>query len=111
MRCQTPDVSTIRAMDRDLEHLRLLSIFYYIFAGLSVLGSCCGLFYVGIGIAMASDTRFFEPTGQQGPPPEAVKWMMTIMGGFIFCLAWVVAVASFLVARSLSKRKWYVFCL
>src|ERR1051326_7926468 len=98
-------------MDRDLEHVRLLSIFYYVFSGLAVLGSCCGLFYIAIGLAMAADPKFFpQPHGQQAPP-EFMRFIMAPIGGFIFVAAWIMAALTFFAARALSKRKWYVFIL
>jgi hypothetical protein len=39
----------------DLEHLRLLSIFHYVYAGLTALMACFPIIYVVIGIAMLTN--------------------------------------------------------
>lgn len=39
-------------MKEDLEHLRLLSIFHYVVAGLSGLAACFPIIHLAIGISM-----------------------------------------------------------
>ena len=43
--------------DEDREHLRLLTIFYYIWAGIQSLGGLIGLAFIGVGAFIASSPQ------------------------------------------------------
>ncbi len=48
------DLCRMETMDKDLEHLRLLSIFHYVFGGLTALFGCFPCIYLAFGIAFVS---------------------------------------------------------
>ncbi len=91
-------------MDQDQEHLRLLSVFHYVVAGLVALFSCFLIFHVAIGIAMV--TGVFEDG-----PPRVFAWLFLVLPGTFMLLGWALAACLFLAGRYLAARKHYTFCL
>ena len=45
---------------RDVDHMKLLSIFYFVFAGLNALGGCFGLFYTALGIMFMTNPEMMD---------------------------------------------------
>jgi len=62
----------------DLEHLRLLSIFHYVVAGIIVAFSSVFIIHIIIGIMMLSGG--LTSSNPRDPPPPAVGWMFVMMG-------------------------------
>lgn len=96
-------------MDPSAEnHLRLLSIFHYVLAGLSALFALLPLAYVGFGAAMVFGA--FEG-GQGPPPPRAMGWLFIGIGA-VFILAGATYVALLAIAgRFLARRRHWTFCI
>jgi hypothetical protein len=96
-------------MSKDEEQLRLLSIFYFIFGGLSVFGVLIGLLYVGIGLAM---TNGAIPAGQGAePPPPALGWAMVGMGAVLAVFSLLYAIGMIIAGRRLRQQRSYVLCM
>ena len=94
--------------DQDREQLRLLTIFYYIWAGLQSLGGLVGLAFIGVGAFIASSPQIAQANN---PPPP---WFGAIFAGLGACLVVTVeaaAVLSFLTGRFLSRRQHRTFCV
>jgi hypothetical protein len=98
---------------RDEEHLRILSILYYVFGGLSVFGGLFPLIYVVMGVFMVSGAM--GPPGRGGaggPPPELATvgyFFIVIFGGIsLFMLA--LAGCALFTGYNLSRKKRYMFC-
>jgi hypothetical protein len=93
---------------QDAEHLRLLSIFYYILAG------CAGLFsllpvihlLVGFGLLAAATV---DPAAAL--PGALVGWIFVAIALFVITLGLGFAVALVIAGRSLAERRRYTFCL
>ncbi len=95
-------------MNRDIEHLRLLSIFHYIGAGLAGLYACFPVIYVVIGLVMVFAPGNMAPPG--GPPPEFLGWFLVAIG---FCASAVGLTAALLLGitgRFLSQHRGHTFC-
>ncbi len=115
---QHPHTAPVTPMvNRDTEHLKLLSIFWYVSAGLNSIGGCISLFYIGMGAimlanpeAMASQSNT-NPNAANQPPPEAIGWMFVGMGGCIMLLSLGMAALAFFTARGLSERRNRTFCM
>src|SRR5437660_1281450 len=90
----------------DEDHLRLLSIFQYILAGISVLEGCCPLCYFGFGIAIMAGA--FD--GDRNPPPPEMGLILSIICGAITLYAWIWCLLEVFAAHSLGKHKYYRFC-
>jgi hypothetical protein len=94
-------------MDRDLEHLNLLSIFYYIVAGLNLVGVCLlSLYFFVIGGVLI----FAPREGPGSPPVEILAPLMIVIGGFVILLSLTMAVLAFFTGRFLKQRRHHLFC-
>ncbi len=95
-------------MAEQRDSLRLLSIFHYVFAGITALFACFPVihFFVGTGIVLASAAG----NGGEGPPVIAGIFFMLISGVLIL-LGWAFAVCVALAGRFISRRKYRIFCL
>jgi hypothetical protein len=96
----------------DQQHLRLLSIFHYVDAGLTALFSCIFLAHVVMGLFMV-----FSPESMGGKPgdqpPPAIGWMFTCMGAGMFLIGQTMAVCTALAGRFIARRKryWFIFVM
>ena len=62
-----PPATQSQSPNRDLEHLRLLSIFHYVAAGICGFFSCFGFFHIAMGLMFIIAPETFE--GSEQPPP------------------------------------------
>jgi hypothetical protein len=95
-------------VNQDEEHLRLLAIFYYVWAGMAAIGCCVGGIYAIMGgIFMGA------AAANQGPndPPAWFGGIFLIVGIGTALLALAYAGLNIVVGRSLTQRKNYVFCI
>lgn len=60
------------AIDRDAEHLKIISICHYVYAGLSVMQSCVGLLYICMGVFFFA-MPFVNPATNPTPPVNVVE--------------------------------------
>ncbi|HWD92710.1 MAG TPA: hypothetical protein VG938_10205 [Verrucomicrobiae bacterium] len=96
-------------MNQDEEHLRLLSIFYYVCAGFAALFACLPIIHLIMGIVLLFHPESFGPAN--GAPPAffgiffIVFALLTILAGWAFAGLLVYA------GRCLGQRKHYTFCL
>src|SRR5882724_3631963 len=99
-------------MDRDAEHLRLLSIFHYVLAGLHAMFGCLGIIYIILGAVFATlPQTFANHNGQSSPPPALFGAMFIAFGAFFLLLGWAVAGLLAGAGYFLGQRKRYMFCL
>ena len=92
----TPQTQAIQ----DAEHLRVLSICYYILAGLEALGGffpalyfCGGCALIGIGASH-----------HHGGGPAGLGLLMVLFGSCVSILIWAQAALNFAAARGLAHR-------
>jgi hypothetical protein len=94
---------------QDAEHLRLLSIFHYVVAGVLALFSLFPVVHLVVGIALV--TGAFENIDHGNPPPAFVGWIFIIVPSmFILCgltLSTCIAIAGY----RLRRHTRYLFCL
>ena len=96
-------------MNQDLEHLKLLSIFHYVVAGLMALVACFPVIHLAIGIAFLTG-NMPEPKGA-APPPELFGIMFTVIPAIFIVTGWVMVIFVALAGRSLAQQRRYTFCL
>ena len=99
---------------RDEQHLKTLTIFYYILAGFSALLGCLGLMYIGIGAAMALFAEGVTSSDPDAPPPGLIRLIglgIAGIGGLALTAQLVVAVLQFLAGRFIALRRHRMFCL
>ena len=93
-------------VDRDAEHLKLLSIFHYVLAGLKALISLVFIFHIFMGIV-------FIVAGTQsrgGGPPAFLGGIFIVLGMFAMALGLVGAGLLAFAGRFLAQRRHYTYC-
>jgi hypothetical protein len=99
-------------MSQDLEHVRLLSIFHYVMAGIGALFACFPVFHLVFGLVL-----LFAPGAlEHGPKgnPEIPRFIGLFFAGFAAAMilaGWTVAFCVFLAGRFLAGHSHYTFCL
>lgn len=96
-------------VSRDAEHLRLLSIFHYVLAGIMALFACFPLIHVAFGLGMLFSPETFAEGGE--PAPAFMGWMFLVMGGVFVLGGWAMAIATFKAGQYLKRRERHTFCL
>jgi hypothetical protein len=95
-------------VDRDAEHLRLLSIGHYVVGAVLGLMACIPIIHlvVGIGIAVA---------GSASPNPEAPPvffgLLFAAIAATIILAGWTVAGSTIAAGRFLTQRRRHTFCM
>ncbi len=96
-------------IDRDREHLRLLSIFHYVYGGMVGLFSCFPILHVTVGIALASGAI---PVPKNQPQiPAFAGWIFIVAGSLFIIVGWTIAGLTIYAGRCLARRKNYILCL
>jgi hypothetical protein len=95
---------TYHQLQQDKQYLRVLSIFYYVAAGLIALFGLFPGIYLVMGIAMVSGSM-----GPGGPPPAVGAVFIAVSSVFILLLE-ALAVCAVIAGRSLATQKRYMFC-
>ena len=96
-------------MNRDLEYLKLLSIFHYVGAGLMALSACFPLilfFLAGMGMVTGAGV-FYDAPGEF----QHIGVFFMIFSGLFILLGWVIAAAILIAGRNLAQRTRYTYCL
>ncbi|MCU0794337.1 MAG: hypothetical protein MUF31_00175 [Akkermansiaceae bacterium] len=100
----------LQVQSRDAEHIRLLSLFHYIFAGLSLVGGLLFVLYIAMAIMMMRgfSTMSSSSPGAGAPPAgmfEMIGVVYLVMG-ILGCLAALaMGVGSFFAAKGLAERR------
>jgi hypothetical protein len=95
---------------RDLEHLKLLTIFHFVLAALTALGHSFFLIHLVMGIMMVTGAFPGPKPGTPGGPPAFVGWLFTGLGGFMVLWGWSLAIGLAIAGFCLSRRKGRMFC-
>ncbi len=93
-------------MNKDYEHLKWLSISFYVYAGLTALFACFPFIHLFIGIAMVSGS--FEQGNN--PPPAAFGWFFIGIASIFILLGFTLAVFNILAGKYLKQQTKYTFC-
>jgi sulfite exporter TauE/SafE len=73
-------------MNQDAEHLRVLSIFHYVVAGLAAFCSLFPLLYTVMGFVFVALSHHPPTNPTQQPQPAALGWAFVVFGIFLFLL-------------------------
>jgi hypothetical protein len=93
-------------MDQDTEHLKLLSIFHYVAAGMVALFACIPFLHFFMGLALA--TGAFGETDSEALP---IGIGLMIFAGLFILAGWTGATLIALAGRNLQRRRRYTYCL
>ncbi len=94
-------------MNEDLEHLRLLSIFYYLMALLIALFSLLPVIHLVLGVLMISESGEFG----EHPPPAFVGWIVSCVAVFLILMGLACAACFALAGKNLARHRSWIFCM
>ncbi len=103
-----PGGTPVDTRAQDEEHLRLLSIFHYVVAGLAAAFACIPLFHLGLGILMLTGRAEFA---EQDPAAPLIGCFFVAFAGTFILAGWTFAALLALAGRFLAKRRHYNYCL
>ena len=92
-------------MNRDEDHLRLLSIFHYVWGGLTVCLSCFGLIHIVVGIGLTAASF------QQSGPPKWFGPLFAMVGMMVVLVGVVSGGLTIWAGRCLDQRRYRTFCM
>lgn len=95
---------------RDRRHLKLLSIFHYVFSAMCGVFSLFFISHLVIGIVALSNPEAFTDNATGEPLPRLFGILFTISGATIVGLGQIMGVLLIIAGRSLVRRKRYVLC-
>src|SRR5947207_1043135 len=93
-------------MNRDEEHLRPLSIFHYVVAGLGGLFSLFPLIYTAMGIVFVVMSHRGAVKPNEGLP-EIVGWFFIVFGTVFFLVGLALPACMLITGRSIGRRMHY----
>jgi hypothetical protein len=94
-------------MTQDEQYLKLLSIFHYIVAGLTVLFSCFLFIHIAIGVAMLCGAM----DGVNNPPPRFLGIFFIVFPSLLIMAAWILAGLMIATGEKLKHCSSYTFCI
>ncbi|MDY7038462.1 MAG: hypothetical protein SV375_20180 [Thermodesulfobacteriota bacterium] len=95
-------------MNQDLQHLKLLSVFHYVVAGLAAIFACFPLFHLIFGLIMVF---FPEKMGTHGnAPPPFIGWIFIIFAGCFILFTLTLSVLILISGRFIAQRRHHLFC-
>ena len=101
---------TDTSTDQDAEHLRLLSIFQYVVAGMQALFGCFPIVHFVMGAFMVFAPTTFENGKAQAAPAVVGSFFMIFAAAWML-FAWTAAGCMVFAGRSLARRANYLFCM
>lgn len=111
----TGRTSTLTAMsttspEQNAEHLRLLSIFHYVLAGVTALASLLPIFHLILGIGIL--TGAIDSSESEGA--EGLRWMGGVFAAFaavLILFGMGLAYCMFRAGRAIVQRRSRTFCM
>lgn len=94
--------------DQNEQHLKLLSIFHYVVAGLTALFACFPVFHLAIGLSMLSGG--FGEMPEEDFPFQIFGLIFVLIPAAIILAGWALAGAMAATGYFLSRRTHYMFC-
>jgi hypothetical protein len=101
-------------MEKDLEHLKLLGIFHYIWGALSLIGAICiGAYFVVIGIVLMNNPQSISSSDDSGTA-GMVGGIMIGAGVVLFLIVVVYGILTLMAGGKYRKHQggyWFCFIL
>lgn len=108
---ESAEPEALRQTIVDEEHLRMLTLGYYVSAGMCLLFSLFGGLYMVLGLMFTFAFRNLPAQPPNTAPPPEMGWFFFAIGAFIFGAMVTLAILKFLTARRLKARASRTFCL
>ena len=106
--------------DRDADHLKVLSIIFYVFAALQAVAACFMLLYIAFGVCVAifgaaagtaAGHAAHDPSaGMVALPFAGMGIFFVCIGSFLLLLFATFAFLNFKCGQSLARRKHITLC-
>jgi len=93
-------------MKQDIEHLKLLSIFHYVAAGMAAMVACIPFIHFFMGLALATGAF-----GDTDPEARPIGLVMALVALCFIAFGWTFAVLVAIAGRNLARRTRYTYCL
>lgn len=110
----TPSYSPVQN-SVDAGHIKLLSIFHFVMAGLTALFACFPIIHVVLGVLMVSGklAQTVPPTtGPTLPPvPSEIGYLFIVMGSVALLLGWTMAILMLIAGVKLGRHRSRTFCI
>ena len=91
------------------EHLKVLSLCYFVHAGITAMMSLLGLLYVFMGLVFLAGGAHAVPPN--GPPPTIFGVFFICIGLGVVCIGVVIAILKIVVGMRIRQRKARIFCM
>lgn len=99
-------------MDRDDDHLKILSICFYVKGALDFMVGMFFCIYLALGGAIVSGALPMGPPPRGGGPgPEVMGWIFVVIGVVAISFAWVTASLNVFTGVSLGQRRRRTLCM
>jgi hypothetical protein len=98
-------------MNEDLQHLKILSAFHYVVAGISAIIACFPVFHLTIGLSMLTGGFFAIDDPSMPFPLWIFGLMFTLIPAAIILLGSTFAISMAVAGYFLGKQRNYMFCL
>ena len=95
----------------DLEHLRQLTLFYYINGGIIAAFSSVFIFHIVMGLTMINHPHAFPTTPGAPPFPSEMGYMFVAMGSIAVLGGWILGGLTVYAGRCIKDRKNYILVL
>ncbi|NNE92052.1 MAG: hypothetical protein HKN23_10430 [Verrucomicrobiales bacterium] len=98
-------------IDKVREHIRLLSIFHYVVAGITAAIGFFPIFHLIIGILMLSGMLEEGSSAEDIQAQKVVGGIFVAIAGTMMISFWLLALLIFLGGRKLKQHRAHTFCL
>ena len=95
-------------MEKDLNELNLLSIFFFVMAALAALAGSIPVAHLTIGLKMVYDPAFLGGGG--AAPPFNPGWVFVGVGALMIVVGWSMAFLMVFTGLSLRSQRRYWLC-
>ena len=98
---------------QDAQHLKLLSIFYYVYGGLTALLSCSVGLYVVVGLVVAAASEDIAADDPSVSPAtiRGIGLVVAVVAILALGLFWLLAGLILYTGRCIANRRHRIFCL
>ncbi|MBO9833919.1 hypothetical protein [Xanthomonas phaseoli] len=109
----SPSAATVAASAEDLQHLKLLSIFDYVLAGITGLFSLIPLIHLFMGLAIVTGRLpMKDSTGQAAPQEiQLFGWVFVIIAAMLILGGLSMAGFMAYAGRCIAQRRRHLLCL
>ena len=99
----------VKAQILDNEHLKLLSIAYYVLGGVNAFFAFIPLIYAAVGI-MIIGIGSSIPNKPSEPPLAIIGWMFLLVATIVFFVIAIFAILKIYAGICIARRKHRIFC-